>query len=166
MPPSQPDGGPHDDGYAEYGEGKAPLYEVEAVFYKTIVTVSRGSENEAPQPMQYPVVLAWQWDRVAEVGAFDGPPPSHYIIGALMLMGIIIGGALFFLLRKRTKKYRESGGMWQKYHALRDEQAAADSLEATPTDVDPDLAAAAQEYRKERGLDDKATHEATDEDKS
>ncbi|NBB94354.1 MAG: hypothetical protein GVY16_01255 [Planctomycetes bacterium] len=150
-PPDLPGDGPGKDGYVEYGEKKAPLYSILAVFYKAIKTTSRGSENESRRCMQYPVVLAWQWDKVAEVPSGQ---PSTYIAAGVIAMGVLLAGAIFAFLRKRAKRYKQSGGMWQTYQPRREAEPDEPVDEDEPTEVDPDLAAAAREYRTAMGLDE------------
>jgi hypothetical protein len=150
-PAGLPGDGPGEDGYVEYGQRKAPLYNVLGVFYKTIETTSRGSEDEAPRRMRYPVVLAWQWDKVAEVPS--GQPSTYMAVGVIG-MGVVLAGAIFAFLRKRAKRYKKSGGLWQKYQPRRETEPDEPAEEDEPTEVDPDLAAAAREYRKTMGLDE------------
>jgi hypothetical protein len=149
LPPNLPDAGPGEDGFVEYGENVAAIYEIHAVFYKTIETLSRGSDDEPPQLRRYPVVLAWQWQRLSgheTLGAL-----GNYIITGVIALGLILAAAVFFFLRKRTKQTRAENSLWQRYKPLRDEQPPAATQEQPEPDetIDPDLAAAANDYRRQ-----------------
>lgn len=147
-PPNLPGDGLGDSGRVEYKDGQAPLYDVMAVFYKTIRNISRGSEDEPPQLLRYPVVLAWQWEDVYERPSLG--PSGTYVMTGVLAMGLVLAAAVFFFLRKRTKAARASGQLWQNYRPLRDkDEDDADTPADEDETIDPNLAAAASDYRKQ-----------------
>ncbi len=165
LPPNLPKGGPGEEGLVEYGENIAPIYEIHAVFYKTIKTLSRGTKDQPPELRRYPVVLAWQWQHVSSPGGLEAL--SNYIVTGVIALGLILAAAVFFLLRRRTKQLRAENSLWQRYKPLREEAAqppaASEDQAVDPDTIDSELVDAATDYRRQLGhCDAQAPDEPTD----
>ena len=125
----------------------APEVEVACVFYKTY----RDKQKDADRQRDYPVVVAWQVAAPPD-RSIANPTDPRYLAGALLIAAVCI---VYYFVRRYTKRFKKSGPRIQ-YRPKRDESNAAD--DAAPAKpggeddqpVDPLLAAAAEEYQRER----------------
>jgi hypothetical protein len=149
-------------GQAEPGDSKAetvykkgPQIHVAAIFYKDLL------RTEVAGPLRlYPVVMAWQLSRGE--GAFTrySEAPGGLLTKlapVVILLTALVGG--FYLIRRRMTQMRKSGSQGPRYQPLRSPVTPAGSprdAAGNPEDVyvDPELAAAVEQYRHEKGHDE------------
>ncbi len=137
-PPSET----YPDGDREYKHG--PEYDVAGVFLQYIRIPESGDGNTPPPQREYPVVLVWQMVKCDPLGAADWP---GRLFGAVVFLGILLAAAVFILLKKRIRQAKAHAPTWRGLrHDLphRNTDTTGDIEEA----VDPDLASAAEDYRR------------------
>ncbi len=137
----------------------APL-ELAGVFYKVFEARESGTpEHPAPvAPRRYPLIIAWQLGVVADRPAAPGAVPMT-MAGAIFIAVIALLVAFLFLARHIRRTRRRSGGrgqpLWSdRYRPLRDltqDRLGDDEREAD--EVDPQLKAAVEDWRKEHPED-------------
>jgi len=148
---------PHKSDHGRMGyEVPGRRAEIAGVFLRNYQDVNRGGVDGRPTVREFPAVLAWQiappteWEK--KTNAFS---ESHFIL--LLLAGFLI---LFLLMRARmARNRREQPDTWESRHPMREadrmeEGDAEPPEEEEPGPVDPQLAAAAKQYRKEKGIDE------------
>ena len=156
--------------YAVQGGGAGPYVEVAALFYKTWEAESRDAESLqiqfqddgamaiSPGVTQVPVLVVWDM-RPAQGFGRSSLETSQTIPKAFLAITILVMLAIIFYLLKRTvRRRRKTDALAERighggYKPLRDIEM--DDEPETPRDeedeaVDPDLAAAAEAYRRER----------------
>ncbi len=119
------------------------LYTINGVFYKYIETMAADGKGTR----KYPVLLAWQ-SRPAESKIFDVKNSvwANQVLAGVVLLATVLALAVFVYIRKKTKPARQRlAEPNQKFsgqtHSANDDE---DFVE-----VDPELAAAAEQYRQE-----------------
>jgi len=125
-----------------------PTLDLAAVFYRIRRAREEGSENVR----DYPVLIAWQLK-----GGPDKSGMGHakYLI---LLFIVLIAAGLFYYIRRMAKRHPPGSGQGPAYAPRRDrgtggageEPAPAEEKQAADGPVDPDLAAAAEEFRKRK----------------
>lgn len=138
------------DGRFEY---KNPLrYFVEGVYFKFLEKI----DTDKKQQRKYPVVLTWQLRAKPSPKA---SPMKKPLLGGIVLLGIALGLAIFIFLKKKlktTKPIRHGISGFPHHYQQRDAEPDRDDDETEEShEVDPDLAAAAKQYRKEHRMDEK-----------
>jgi len=142
---------------------KKNTIELACVFYKVYEAEEQGDKKtDAKRRRMYPVIVAWQFDKVRKA-------PSESLLDSRIYIVLLIVVMLLFLymyFKRITRRQRQGAGA--KYRSLRDlskiepqpevvgEPRAEEDRDGDAGEVDPDLKAAAEEYRKEKGLDDDA----------
>ncbi len=137
--------------------------ELAGVFYKVYEAQERGDKKtDAKHRRMYPVIVAWQIDKARKAPSPPAADSRMYII--LLIVAMLV--FLFMYFKRVTRRQRQAGGA--KYQSIRDlskivpqpevvgEPLSKDEQAGDAAEVDPDLKAAAEEYRKEKGLDDDA----------
>ena len=149
------------DGRLAYQKG--PRYVLAGIFYKYIEGLDTGDEA-TKQQRKYPVVLAWEMRKLSQ-GPIKGP--VNWILPGAIFLGLVLGVVVFVFLKRyiRRDKRRRDGLMFSHYRPLREAPArrerkkparrerksAPQDTGETDTQVDPDLIAAAAEYRPPGG---------------
>ena len=139
--------------------GYQPKYRLAGVFYKLFET-----SDEDGRTRQFPVLLVWQMSPAGGPGNVTGPDG---MLGSgrhtLIIAAVLVLAFAFIYLKKKAGRAKQSGRPGPQYHSLRDEDlqvqpAAGPSQPPDEEDdqVDPQLKAASEQYRKEKGLDDAA----------
>ena len=116
-----------------------PELELAGFLYKV-----HWSENKKGEEQDYPVLLAWQFREQTESA---GSGWEKYLV--ILLILVVAGGLVWYL--KRAAKRTSPGLSRAGYRPLRD--GPEDDFELEREDegpVDPDLAAAVEEYRAKR----------------
>ncbi len=136
-------------GKAEMEYTKGPRVRVAAVFYKDLLDTDRKGAVRL-----YPIVIAWQLSRGDEFFARYAGPPDGLITKlapVVIMLAVLAGG--FYLLRRRMTQMRQSRFQGPRYQPLRSPATSAGARDAPidPADrhVDPELAAALEQYRHE-----------------
>jgi hypothetical protein len=134
---------------------KGPQVRVAAVFYKDL------TDNDTDGAVrQYPVVMAWQFSRGEGLFARSPEAPSGLLTTlapVVILLTVLAGG--FYLLRRRMTQMRHGESrQGPRYQPLRRPAtpAGVSDAPADPADgyVDPDLAAALDQYLHPKGHDE------------
>ena len=126
--------------------GLGPTIELAGVFYKVCLAKSVGDKDVPSQWRDYPVVLAWQVQTAARAPA---KPTGSTAGPRFWSMILIIGGmaiAFFFLKRNVRRQHQPSRQPFQ-FDEPTDEQKPPARQDGQ---VDPDLAKALEDYRKEQ----------------
>ena len=135
------------DGRMRYKSG--PAYQAAGVYLQYYNDASTdGAKRE------YPVVLAWQFDPAGAGGSFLGlftEKEQLYTWGAALLVLIAAVGMFVFVQRRlRRPSAARRGPVFKNYKPLRDEYPEEKSdAEFVKQYVDPDLAAAVEDYEQE-----------------
>lgn len=143
--------GEPDKGDTYSGQGR--LIEANALFYKVFRHESSGSENRPPEETNYPVLVVWQ---LAPQSSMMGKAFPWVWTAAIASLTILI--VLYFVLRKQTtriKKDTTSSGTrvgFGGYKPYRDieEPKPVQPPPRVDGEVDSELQAAAEQFRKER----------------
>ena len=141
-------------GKAEMEYTKGPRVRVAAVFYKNLIDTNRKGAVRA-----YPIVMAWQLSRGDEsFASYAGPPDGLLtrLAPVVILLAAMAGG--FYLHRRRMTQMRQSRIQGSRYQSLRSQATpgGARDAPADPADrhVDPELAAALEQYLHQEGHDE------------
>jgi len=122
---------------------------VAAIFYKNLI----GTERDGPE-RQYPVVMAWGLSRGGAVNVQDGMLTR--LVPVVILL--IAMAAAFYFLRRRMTQLRKKEAHGPRYKPLRDEivpgAAEDDDDDSSGRHVNPELAAAVEQYLHEKGHDE------------
>ncbi len=121
-----------------------------AIFYKDVIdTDCKGKTRH------YPIMMAWllsDEDEVLVPLGSSNDSASKMTAAAILL---VIMAAGFYFLRRRMTQSRQKQPGGPKYKPLRDEAATKNDVDDSPEEyVDPELAAAVEQYRHEKGLDE------------
>lgn len=134
--------------------------ELALVFYK----VYKGNRQDTGAERDYPVAIAWYMPTAGDGATGLGALDIRYVAGAVGIIGLCLA---YYFIRKRVKRMGKPGTRIE-YKPKRDEpvdepvgeaeddEAEDDGAEAEA--VDPLLAAAAEEYEKERQARDAEDH--------
>jgi len=144
-----------DEPVQEFNAAIAPL-ELAGVFYKVFEARESGTpEHPAPaSPRPYPLIIAWQLGVPADKPAAPGVVPMT-MAGAIFIAVIALLVAFVFLARHIRRTRRRPGGwggpLWpDRYRPLRDvTQDTPGDDEREADEVDPQLKAAVEDWRKE-----------------
>ncbi len=127
---------------------RTPAIEVAAVFYKVYTDLSRGDPDRLPTQRNYPVLVAWDIKHAdlpgrepTDTGGTAGPTSIVLIVAVTL-------AALFIVLKLRARRR----GRPSPRTAPRG--GAGGPPSSGPDQVDPNLRAAAEQYRKEEHCDD------------
>jgi hypothetical protein len=142
-------------GKAETEYKKGPQVRVAAIFYKDLIDTDRKGAVR-----KYPVVMAWQLSRGEDTFARYPEAPGGLLTKlapVVILLTALVGG--FYLLRKRMTQMRQGRGpQGPRYQPLRSPvtPAGVPDAPADPADghVDPELAAAVEQYLHPKGHDE------------
>lgn len=144
---------PTDEDEDTYEQGeliykRKPQIEVVCVFHK--LYEAKQMKGRKGKERLYPLVVAWQAGEARAAGRSTGFD-QKYLIAGLAICAVALA---YYLIRKHTRRLSKPGPAI-KYRPKRDEIDAAggdDQADAQDDDqsVDPQLAAAAAEYEKER----------------
>jgi hypothetical protein len=146
---------------AEMEYKRGPQIRVAAIFYKDLIDNERNDTDRNGAVRAYPVIMAWQLGRTDMSFAVSGGKGDGLLTRlapAAILLIVLVGG--FYLLRRRMTPKRQDGGVQgPRYQPLRGAGTTAGSprdAAVNPEDVyvDPELAAAVEQYRHEKGLDE------------
>jgi len=138
----------------------APL-ELAGVFYKVFEARESGTPEHPARamPRAYPLIIAWQLGIPADKSAAPSAVPMT-MAGAIIIALVALLVAFLFLARHIRRTGRRPGGrggpLWtDRYRSLRD--ITQDNLPADERheadEVDPQLKAAVEDWRKERPED-------------
>ena len=126
------------------------------VLYKT----HEISRLDKQGKIKYPVLISW-WMKpeVVKVREKEESPTISSVYGSLIIGALVVIGVGIFIYIKMSlsKTKSQSTFISSNYHPLRD--IDRDDEIYLNKDVDPDLAAAAREFRKERGIEDPPGHQ-------
>lgn len=135
----------------------APQVELACVFYK----VYKDEREDTSEDRAYPVAVAWHVAAAEGRSTGLSTPDLRYVGGAVAVAGICIA---YYFIRKRTKRLGK-GGHKVQYRPKRDEIDAQVDADAPPgaedeedQSVDPLLAEAAEDYKRERQDRDAEDH--------
>jgi len=135
----------------DYNRGQA--IRAAAIFYKDVIDTDCDGATR-----HYPLVMAWQLSDGDEVMALRGSSDSLVSKLAPVAILLVVMAAGFYYLRRWMTQSRQKKSHGPRYKPLRDEivPAAAEDNSANSLDehVDPELAAAIEQYRHEKGLDE------------
>lgn len=135
------------DGSEEY---LGPYFDICGVFYKLLELPSQGDANQPSQLRTYPVILTWQIEPAHKFGRSD---PSDWVKNGVIFLIIVLAAVIVLFLHKQNKKYRSKNEkdkpLFQNYAPLRGEEDIEDE-DLGP--IDPDLTAAATDYRRKHNL--------------
>ena len=141
-------------GKAEMEYTKGPRVRVAAVFYKDLIDTDRKGAVRL-----YPIVMAWQLSRGDEsFASYAGPPDGLLtrLAPVVILLAAMAGG--FYLHRRRMTQMRQSRIQGSRYQSLRSQATSGGARDAPadPADrhVDPELAAALEQYLHPEGHDE------------
>lgn len=138
-----------DDGASLYTAPGPPI-NAAGVFYKVVTLESRDGAMR-----DYPVLIAWQLESARPVGATGFDASTMAIIIVLLLVLLAVG---FIVLKRHIKGLRARGQ--EARRTGEDEQDRPAPVEPSDVDqVDPELRAAAESYRRERQGNDAADHQ-------
>ena len=124
-----------------------------AIFYKDAIDTDRENATR-----HYPVMMAWLLSE--EDGALVPLGSSNDLTSRLAPVAILllVLAAGFYFIRRRMTQASQKQSHGPKYRPLRDEidPAEAEHNGANPPEeyIDPELAAAVEQYRHEKGLDE------------
>ena len=146
-----------ENGRAIYRGGQRA--DIAGVFFKVYRDMERGDSEHAPRMRNYPIVLAWQISRPrGGIGPASADPTSVAIIIIVVMLA-----AVYVILRRTTKRSAAHRALRRgSYRPLRSREMEAEPAgkdqpgdrDDRPSDIDPILKAASEQYRKEKGLDD------------
>jgi hypothetical protein len=146
-------------GKAEMEYKKGPRVRVAAIFYKDLTDNERNDNDRKGAVRLYPIVMAWQLSRGDEFFArYAGPPDGLMtrLAPVVILLAAMAGG--FYLLRRRMTQMRQSRIQGSRYQSLRSQATPGGARDApvNPADahVDPELAAALEQYLHQEGHDE------------
>jgi hypothetical protein len=129
-----------------------PRVQLAGVFYKVYAAKDRDGN-----PREYPVVLAWQL-RPAEGGALLNPATdlSSQALGVAIILLFSIVFYFFWRFRKAARTVRDRG-LLTKNLLLQSKRQEKEEEPSSPEEdlADPGLSAAAAEFRKLKGPDEK-----------
>jgi hypothetical protein len=127
-----------------------PAYTVAAVFFKFIRTPDRGAEQRDPRERNYPVLLAWQFEKPTVQ-----PPDKPWEIPALLTVLGLAAIFGFIVLKKHIRRQKSQNVGWaHRYNPLKEPREDEDEFEMEDGPVDEELKSAAEAYRREHGLDE------------
>ena len=139
--------------------GYQPKYRLAGVFYKLYETRDKDGRTR-----QFPVLLVWQMNRAGGRDNVTGPGGMPGTRHALIIVSVLVLAFAFIYLKKKASRTKRGDRPGPEYRPLRGEDlpvqpAAGPSLPPDDEDdeddqVDPQLKAASEQYRKEKGLDD------------
>ena len=126
---------------------KSPRYMVAGIFYKYVERLDTGDDMTKQRRRRYPVILAWQMRK-----ALPRPTkgPVNKVLAGVILLGLVLGIVIFIFLKKhiRRDKKQHDNQMFGNYRPLRETGTIPNDARDPDAQVDPDLVAAAEEYRK------------------
>jgi len=128
---------------------QAPQVELACVFYK----VYKGKRQDTNEARDYPVAMAWHVSAEGKAPGFNAGDP-RFVAGAVAIIGICFA---YYFIRKYTRRLGKPGPKFE-YKPKRDEPEDEEPDEADDQPVDPLLAAAAEEYERERQDRDAEDH--------
>lgn len=123
-------------------------YRAAAVFYKLLRRPSRGNASQPSRPQTYPALLVWYLQ--PNPGKADRETLSQsetFFPTGTILFALFVVLVLFVLVKQRVRSYKRGEASAHREGRAWDEEHAPDGP------VDPDLAAAAEAYRREHGVD-------------
>ena len=124
----------------------APRVEMAGVFYKVFADPSVGSKTQESAMTDYPVLLVWQ---VLPAAPLLTPPAQSPYNSPIVWIGVLVLLAvLFFYFRKAARQAKNAVHVGTvEFHRTR-----VDDLlkEESHEEVDPDLKAAAEQFRVQR----------------
>lgn len=138
---------------------QAPEIELACVFYKTYRDTQKGAAGRR----DYPVVIAWQAGAAADGKSLAVGTDPRYVVGAMVILAVCIA---YYFVRRYTRRFAKPGPNVQ-YRPKRDDIDDAQGPDAAGPDraeqeddqpVDPLLAAAAEQYQREREQRDAPDH--------
>jgi len=139
--------------------GYQPKYRLAGVFYKLFETRDKDGRTR-----QFPVLLVWQMNRAGGRDKVTGPGGMLGTRHTLIIASVLVLAFAFIYLKKKASRAKRGGRSGPEYRPLRGEDlpgqpAAGPALPPDDEDeeddqVDPQLKAASEQYRKEKELDD------------
>jgi hypothetical protein len=153
------------DGEKTYEQG--PEIRAAALFYKVLTRLERGSKEQGPraEARDYPVLMAWKITHttgVWQIGGWGAGSRLGQLLPLIILLIVLLGGFVF--MKRRLARARAAPtGPYRPPRRPADRQDARESKggDRHPEPegpVDPDLAAAVEDYLHETRGDDAGPH--------
>ncbi len=131
------------DGDATY-DWTSTAVEVAGVFYKVV-----DGKTIEHKPYTYPVALAWQ---IRQEDISTKKPAGNKSTQAMLIVVLALAMGFIIIKRQMTLKKRDDeAAAGRRWRAIpRDEQAVDDDVLEDPESIDPELRAAAEDYRRRK----------------